>query len=117
MDRLLVVGLLVPAALCAAVLVAAWRPWRAEAPPGAGRWAGALAFGAAFLVAGHAVGAYWSFPPHERWQWLMELAAAAALVGAAERLGWLGGALWPLRAALACATGFLLVGPHLPAFW
>jgi hypothetical protein len=104
-------------AIAAAVFATAWRPWRAEAPAGAGRWGAALAFGLAFLAAGYPVEAWTGFPPHESWKWVAPLAAAAALVGAADALGWLGGARWPLLAALAGGSAFLLAGAWVPGHW
>lgn len=102
-------------ALCAAVLAVAWRPWRAESADGAGRWAGALGFGAAFLAAAYATGACGRFPPVESWQWIVYLAAAAAIIGAAEANGWLRGARWPVLAVFA-GGAVLLVGSWVPAY-
>ncbi len=104
-------------ALCAVVLAAAWRPWRAESADGAGRWAGALGFGAAFLAAGHATGTYEPLPPLESWPWIVYLAGAAAMIGAADSMGWLGRARWPVLAALAGGSALFLAGMWVPGYW
>ncbi len=114
MVRLLLVGIVLPVALCATVLSAAWRPWRAEAPLGAGRWVSAVAFGVAFLIAGFAAGAFSKFPPHSTWQWIVYVAMAAAIMGGADAPSRL---KWPLRAVLACGTSLLLVGAWVDYHW
>ena len=84
--KLALFGALIPAVVAGAALLAAWRPWRKQAPVVDGFWGGALGLGLGYL-AGHAgLQGLPGFPPAEATQWLVYLALAAPLLGLATAL-------------------------------
>lgn len=98
-------GAALPAALCAAVCVAGWRP----------NWAVAIGLGVAYLAAHLTMEGWPGIRPSHDWQWLLHLAAAAVVVGVAEGRVPQGAPRWGLRAGLAAFAGWALAGrldPH-----
>ena len=76
----IIVGILIPAVVCAAILLAAWRPWPRAAPPD-GRWAGAIAIGAAYAIAYAKLVGDFQFPPTSADNWIVYLMPAAMIGG------------------------------------
>ncbi len=118
MASLILVGLVLPVVVCAALLIAAWRPWRPDTPIGGRQWAGAVALGLAFVPAFLAVERWPGLPPHVTWHWIAWLVPVAAVAGIADAL-----VRWPtlLRllgaATLAAVCGRLLVGDWVDHAW
>ncbi len=102
-----------PALVCGAVLVAVFRPLRNSSGAGA-TWAGANALAAGFVTA-YLVAHNWhlAVPPRQPWEWLVYLAAGAA-IAVAYGAGTGGWTTWGLAAGLAA---YLLVGPRVDQFW
>ncbi|MHC4416480.1 MAG: hypothetical protein ACYS0G_14505 [Planctomycetota bacterium] len=114
----LFLGVVVPAVVCGAFVIAARRPWRRKAPPADGRWGSAAGLGAAFLLAFFALEGRPGLPPHESWQWLAYLVPAAVAVGIVEAAAlWPVAVRWSVRLALAAAAGWLLVGDWVERYW
>jgi hypothetical protein len=111
MEQQLIMSVVLPAVIAAAVVgaVALWR--RREAVPA---WAGALGIGAGFAVV-YGFEAGWSaFAPRERWQWIIVLAGAAAVAGALLPAAGKRPAVTALAGvAIAAAAGGLIAGPGL----
>src|ERR1700730_2436548 len=96
----IMIGLVLPALVCAVVLLAAWRSWRRTSNRD-GRWAGGLAIGAAVAIAySRFVGDY-QFPPTASDNWIAYFMAVAAVAGILFCR--LPPAPWP-RLAIAAAT-------------
>ncbi len=118
MASLILVGLVLPVVVCAALLIAAWRPWRPDTPIDGRQWAGAVALGLAFVPAFLAVEHWPGVPPHVTWHWIAWLVPVAAVAGLADAL-----IRWPtpLRllgaAALAAVCGRALVGDWVDHAW
>ncbi len=51
MLKPVLLGVLLPAVLCGAWLILAWRPWRRDEPITGGAWGGAIGFGMGYLIA------------------------------------------------------------------
>ena len=102
-----------PALVCATILVAVFRPLRGSGGSGTS-WAGANALAAGFVTA-YLVAHDWhlAVPPRQPWEWLVFLAAGAAIAVAygAGAGGW---TTWGLAAGL---SAYLLVGPRVDQFW
>ena len=86
MATLLLVGLVLPVVVCAAMLLGALRPWRPDTPIGGRQWAGAVALGSAFVPAFLAVDHWPALPPLEAWHWIAWLVPVAAVAGVADCL-------------------------------
>ena len=118
MATLILVGVVLPVIVCAAVLIGAWRPWRPDAPIGGRQWAGAVALGLAFVPAFLAVERWPGVPPPVTWHWLAWLVPVAAIAGIADAL-----VRWPtpLRllgaVTLAAVCGRALVGEWVVHAW
>lgn len=76
----IIVGIIVPAVVCGAILLAAWRPWR-RAKPRDGRWAGAIAIAAAYAIAYAKLVGDFQFPPTSADNWIVYLMPAAMIGG------------------------------------
>jgi len=83
--HILLITVLVPASICAAFMLASWRPWRPDIERGF--WGGAAGFGVAYVV-GHAlnVGRVPGIPPTQAEDWLPIVALGASLLGLAIAL-------------------------------
>src|SRR3954470_8709232 len=72
----------VPAVVALLVLAVAWRPWRRDPPVMRGHWGGALAAGAAFVLAyGLLDGEVPAWPPAQARHWLFYFAAGLTVLG------------------------------------
>jgi len=102
-----------PALVCGTILVAVFRPLRNSGGAGSS-WAGANALAAGFVTA-YLVAHNWqlALPPRHAWEWLVYLAAAAA-IAVAYGAGTGGWTTWGLAAGL---SAYLLVGPRVDQFW
>lgn len=80
----ILLGFVVPWLACAAMLAAAWQPWRRGAKsPRDGRWAGGIAIAAGYTIAyGRLVGEL-RLPATSPDNWIVHLAGVGALVGVA----------------------------------
>ena len=76
----IIVGFVLPAVVCAAILVAAWQPWRRESARD-GRWAGAIAIGAAYASAYARLVGDFQFPPSSADNWIVYLMPVAMVLG------------------------------------
>jgi hypothetical protein len=118
MLTMLLSGVLLPAAVTAAILLPATRPWR-QSPEGraagerAARWAGALALGLGFATGFFACSGWTGFPPAEHWRWIVWLVVGGAVAGAVCGISRLPMAARAIVAAVAVGVlGWLMV----PAF-
>ncbi len=117
MIKLALLAVLVPAALSAAILLAAWRPWKRRGRLPDGRWSGGIALAAAY-AAGHAVIAgVPPFPPVDvtNWPFYFGIGAAALGVAGAWRRG--GVARQGVRGAAALLVAWLLLRPLAAGGW
>lgn len=84
-QQLVIFGIVLPIAISAVVMMIAWRPWRK--PPGAfsignrGGWGGALAVGAAYIVAHIGIHSWPVFVPTEAQHAVFWAAVLGVLVG------------------------------------
>lgn len=105
-------GVVVPALVSGAVLLAAWWPRARDGAVAGGRWGGAVGFGGGYALA-HALTFGWpAFPPTDVANWLPFLALAAALLDLADP--WLGRGVWwrrLARASLCLGAMWLLARP------
>lgn len=76
----ILLGIVVPAVVCAAILLAAWQPWRRAAPRD-GRWAGAIAIGIAYAIAYAKLVGDFQWPPTSADNWIVYLMPAAMVGG------------------------------------
>lgn len=76
----ILLGLALPAMVCAGVLLAAWQPWR-RASARDGRWAGAIAIGAAYAIAYARLVGDFHFPPTDSDDWIAYVMPVAMVVG------------------------------------
>ena len=114
----LVAANVIPVVVGAAILIAAWLPWRHNRPVAGGRWGGAVGFGIAFLMAYLAVEGLPQLPARESWHWLFYLVLAAIGGGTADALVDLPRpARWGIWLLLAGAGGWLLPGPWVEHYW
>jgi len=81
----IILGIVAPVLISAAVLMAAWRPWR-ERERARGGWGPPVAVGLGVLAAFIGLFGLPPLPPVESWQWLFYLTLAAALLGVADAL-------------------------------
>lgn len=118
LDAILL-GVVLPAVAAAAVLLAAWRPWRKAASPTGTIGAGALAIGLAY-AAGYAGLVGWPpFPPVEASQWIVYLQLAAVGLFLLERMtsrppNWL---RWGFRIGLVAVSLVLILRPMMTYSW
>lgn len=99
---------ILPATVCAAVLVLVWRPWR-QPPATITRAAGSsLAFVAALTVSAGMLLGWPRIPPAESWQWLVYLGLLGALPGLA---GSASGGLGVCTALASAAAGAWWIVP------
>lgn len=105
--RSIALGVLLPAFICAAALLAAWRPWQKDRSDAFSQWGGSLGFGLAFAISSGLLLGWAALPPKENWQWLTYLSFFAVVVGLVNS--------WRRKTGLvcglifACASAYLLV--------
>lgn len=102
-------GVVLPALVAFAVLLAACKLWRRpRGDPGA--WPGALALGAGYVTGHLALFGWPGLAPQESWEWLLHVGAAATAAGmlvASARIPRRVG--WGIAALVAIAAAWLLV--------
>ncbi len=117
-----VLGVFLPAIVCAVVLVIGWWPRRQGVLSSEGTWSGAVGLGAGYVL-GHVIATGWPpFPPVDATQWLIFLAIIATVVGLLDtrwrQVDSLRGIVrWSWRVLLSVATVWLLCRPLLSHSW
>lgn len=96
--RSLVLAGLLPGAICAAVLLAVWKPALRE-------WGGALGFGLAFTLGAGFLLNWPSIPPKESWQWLIYIGLLGMIPGLAN--------CWSHKAGVVVASAVAVLSAWL----
>ncbi len=118
MLKPVLLGVLLPAVLCGAWLILAWRPWRRDESITGGAWGGAIGFGMGYLIAHTAAVGWPPLRPVDVTQWLPYVAVAAAGLGLVESLGMMNRWLrWGFRFSLSAAAVWLLLRPMFEYRW
>jgi hypothetical protein len=77
----ILVGFVLPAVACGAILMGAWRPWQRSVQARDGRWAGAIAIGVGYSIAYTRLVGDLSFPPGSADNWILYFMPVAMGVG------------------------------------
>ncbi|MHC4977983.1 MAG: hypothetical protein ACYTGT_03025 [Planctomycetota bacterium] len=117
MLKPLLLGLLVPALVCGAFIVAAARP-RLDGGPARGQWGGLVGLTLGYLIAHVAVAGWPPLQPVDVTDWIPHAAVAAMVVGL---IAWLWpravGLHWCLRFALAAGAVVVVTLPTMRHTW
>lgn len=117
--EIFLLGVVLPALVCGAVLLLAWWPAARDGVVAGGGWGGAVGFGGGFALAHAAAHHGWpDFPPTDVTHWKLFVAVAAALIGLADPF--FGRGPWVrnlARLALCAAAVWLLARPLIGRDW
>ena len=117
-TKTIIDGLVLPALLCALVLLASFGIQRFIKGQFLARSASALALGGAFIASQVGLHGWTGFTPSETWQWLAHLALAAALVALLTTIDAIPTAIGLiLKLALAFAAIYLALRPIVQFEW